>query len=148
MACRERGRVAGTQLQPRPTQSYDLLTSFYDDSRREISISRTASAGATPLWRPTQICVHYHTNLSEHAFLQNIYIYLWRAGIDTYIKIKNIINRSISFFLSQSATRRRIELQEKAWTDRSQNLSGWVTNHLGYNGVKKNIIKKYLKKSL
>ena len=28
-----------------------------------------------------------------------------------------------------------IELQENMWTDRSQNLSGWVTYHLEYNGV-------------
>ena len=34
-----------------------------------------------------------------------------------------------------------IELQENAWTNRSQNLSGCVTYPLEYNGVKK---KKYL----
>ena len=41
-----------------------------------------------------------------------------------------------------------MELQENAWTDRSQNLSGCVTYHLEYNSVKKKKIKKNYKKSL
>ena len=40
-----------------------------------------------------------------------------------------------------------IELQENEWTDRSQSLSGCVTYHLEYNGVKLLFIKKiYIKK--